>query len=74
MVSEVLKPSIIPTTTSPKIIETFKDHPSIKKIFSLRREECQFKFHSGSENEVRKVILDMDENKANLTGDILQGY
>ena len=29
-----LKPSIIPTTKSlPEIIETFKDHPSVKKIF-----------------------------------------
>ena len=31
-----LKPSIISTTTSrPEIIETFKDHPSIKKKFSV---------------------------------------
>ena len=51
-----LKPSIISTTT-------FKDHPSIEKIFYLRREECQFKFHSLSENEVRKVVLNMDEKK-----------
>ena len=59
-----LKPSIIPITTSlPDLIETFKDHPSIKKIFSLRREECQFKFHSVSENEVRKVILNMDKER-----------
>ena len=59
-----LKPSIIPTIASLlEIIETFKDHPSIKKIFSLRREECQFKFHSVSENEVRKLILNMDENR-----------
>ena len=44
-----LKPSIVSTTTSrPEIIETFKDHPTIKKIFSLRREECQFKFYSVS--------------------------
>ena len=58
------KPSISPTTTSiPEIIETFKDHPSIKKIFSLRREKGQFKFHSLSENEVRKVILNMDEKR-----------
>ena len=63
-----LKSSIISTTTSlPEIIETFKDHPSIKNIFSLRREECQFKFHSVSENEVRKVILNIYEKKANLT-------
>ena len=35
-----LKPSIILTTTSlPEILETFKDHPSINKIFSLQREE-----------------------------------
>ena len=34
-----LKPSIISTNKSvPKIIETFKHHPIIKKIFSLRRE------------------------------------
>ena len=46
-----LRPSL------PEIMETFKDHPSIMKIFSLRREECQFKFHSVNENEVRKVIL-----------------
>ena len=60
-----LKPSIISTTTSlPEIIETFKDHPCIKKNFSLRREECQFKFHSVSENEFRKVILNMDEKKS----------
>ena len=59
-----LKPSIIPTIASlPETIETFKDHPSIKKIFSLQREECQFKFHSVSENEVRKLILNMDENR-----------
>ena len=70
-----LKPSIILTTTSlPKITETFKDHPSVKKIFSLRREECRFKFHSVSENEVRKVISNMDEKKATLTGDIPAGY
>ena len=47
-------------------------------MFSLRREECQFRFHSVSENEVRKVILNMDGKKANLTGDIpvgiLKGY
>ena len=42
-------------------------------MFSLRREECQFKFHSVSENEVRKVILNMNEKKANLTGDIPAG-
>ena len=53
-----LKPSIIFTNISvPEISETFKDHLSIKKIFSLRREECQFKFRSVSANEVRKVIL-----------------
>ena len=65
-----LKPIITSTNKSvPEIIETFKDHPSIKKIFSLRREECQFKFHYVSENEVRKVILNVDGKKANLTGD-----
>ena len=38
-----LKPSIISTTTSlSEIIETFKNQPSITKIFSLRGEECQF--------------------------------
>ena len=69
-----LKPSIISTTTSlPEIIETFKDHPIIKKIFSLRRGECQFKSHSVSENEVRKVIQNMNEKKTNLTGDIPAG-
>ena len=69
-----LKPSIISTTTSlPEIIETFKDHPSIKKISSLQSEECQFKFHSVNENEVRKVILNMEEKTANLTGDIPAG-
>ena len=69
-----LKSSIISTNNSvPEIIETFKDHPSIKKNFSLRREECQFKSHSVSENEVRKVILNMDGKKANLTGDIPAG-
>ena len=31
-----LKPSIISSTTSlPEVIETFKDHPRIKKIFTL---------------------------------------
>ena len=36
-----LKPSIISTTTNlPEIIESFKDYPSIRNIFSLRREEC----------------------------------
>ena len=39
----------------------------------MQREECQFKFHSVSENEVRKVILNMDGKKANLTGDIPAG-
>ena len=69
-----LKPSIISTTTSlPKIIETFKDHPSIKKIFSLQKKECQFMFHYVCENEVRKVILNMNEKKANLTDDIPAG-
>ena len=69
-----LKPSITSTTISlPEIIETFKDHPSNKKIFFLRREKCQFKFHSVSENEVRKIILNLNEKKANLTGDIPAG-
>ena len=33
----------------------------------MRGEECQFKLHSVSENDVRTVILNMDEKKANLT-------
>ena len=45
-----LKSSIISTTTS------LEDHTSIKKTFSLRREEWQFKFHSVSENEVRRLF------------------
>ena len=70
---------IISTNKSvPDIIETFQGQPSIKKMFSSRREESQFKFHSLSENEVRKVILNMDGKKVNLTGDIhagiLKGY
>ena len=66
-----LKPSIISTTTSlPGIIETFKDHPRIKEISSLRRKACRFKFHFVSENEVKKVVLNMDEKRANLTDDI----
>ena len=51
------------TTSLPRIIETFKNHPSIKKILSLRWVECQFKFHSASENEVRKVTLIIDDKK-----------
>ena len=39
----------------------------------MQREECQFKFHSVSENEVTKVILNLEEKKANLTGDIPAG-
>ena len=31
------------------------------------------KFHSVSENEARKVILNMNEKKVNLTGDIPAG-
>ena len=59
-----LKPSIISTTWShPEIIQTFKDHPSIKKIFSLQREKHPFKFHPVSENEVRGVMLNMDEKR-----------
>ena len=59
-----LKLSIISITTSlSEIIDTFKDHPTIKIFFSLRREECQFKFHYVSENEVRKVILNVDEKR-----------
>ena len=46
---------------------------ALRKIFSLRRGECQFKFNSVSENEVRKVILNTDGKKANLTGDIPAG-
>ena len=48
------------------------------KFFSLRREECQFKFPCEGKNEVRKIILKIDEKKANLTADIppgiLKGY
>ena len=69
-----LKPSIVSTNKSvPEIIETFKDHPSIKKVFSLRRMEFQFKFHFVSENKVRKFVLNMEGKKANLTGDIPAG-
>ena len=61
-----LKPSIISTNKSvPEIIETPKDHPSIKKMFSLRREECQFKLHSVSENEVRKFKYGWEKGKPN---------
>ena len=42
-------------------------------MFSLRREECQYKFHSICENEVRTVILNMAGKKVNLTGDIPAG-
>ena len=56
-----LEPKIISTNKNvPKIVETFKDHLSIKKFFSLRREGYQFSFYSLSENEVRKVILNTD--------------
>ena len=56
-----LEPKIISTNKNvPKIVETFKDHLSIKKFFSLRREGYQFSFYSLSENEVRKVILNID--------------
>ena len=52
-----LKLSIISTTTSlPEIIEIITDHPSVKKSFSLKKEECQFKFHS-NQNEFGKVTL-----------------
>ena len=58
------KTNIISTTTSfPKSIETFKDHPSIKKTFSLQREECQFKFYSVSQNGVRYIALNMNEKR-----------
>ena len=53
-----IKTSIISTTTRlPENFEIFKDHPSIKKIFSLQREEFQIKFYSVSEDEVTKVVL-----------------
>ena len=39
------------------------------KIFSMQSTECQFKFHSVSENEVRTIILNMDEKRENLTDD-----
>ena len=70
-----LKSSIISANKSaPEIIETFKDHSSIKKIFSLRREECQFMFHSVRKNKVRKVTFNMDGKRAIfLTGDIPAG-
>ena len=48
----------------PKLLKNlFKDHPSINKNFFLRRKDCQFKFHSVNEHEVRKVILNMNEKK-----------
>ena len=72
---KLLKSSTVSTTKSfPEIIESFKDHQrKIEEIFYLRWEEFQFKFHSVSESEVRKVLLKMDEKKADLTGDILAG-
>ena len=39
----------------------------------MQRGECQLKFHSVSENEVRKVMVNMNEKKVNLTGDIPAG-
>ena len=42
-------------------------------IILVGSEASQFKFPSVSENEIRKVILNMDEKKANLTGDIPGG-
>ena len=51
-----LTPSSISTTKSfPESIKAFKERPRIMKIFSLRGERCQFKFHSVSENDVKKV-------------------
>ena len=69
----MIKPSIISSNKSvPEIVKTFKGYSSLNNFF-LRREECQFSFHSVSEFEVRKVILNMDEKKANRTGDIPAG-
>ena len=42
-------------------------------MFSMRGEECQFKLHSVSENDVRTVTLNMDEKKANLTDYVSAG-
>ena len=39
----------------------------------MQREECQFEFHSVSENEVKKAVLNMVEKKVNITGDISMG-
>ena len=59
-----LRPSIISTTKIiVEIIETFKYAPRIKNFLSLRIEECQFKFYSVIENEIRKVILNIDEKR-----------
>ena len=59
-----LKTSVISTTTSlPNLLKLLKIIPALR-IFFLQKEGCQF-------NEVRKVILNMNEKKANLTGDIL---
>ena len=51
------------TTSLPEIIESFKDHPSIKNVFYLRGEKSLFGFNSGSVNDARKVILNMDEER-----------
>ena len=51
------------TTSLPENIESFKDHPSIKNVFYLRGEKSLFECNSGSANDARKVILNMDEER-----------
>ena len=54
----------------PKSLKLFKVilaiagvRPSLNKIFSLGKEECQMKFYSLRGNEVRKAILNMAEKR-----------
>ena len=55
-----LKPNIVSALRLYEFTETCKDHTSIQKKFYLQMEECQFKFHSVSENE---VVLNMNEKR-----------
>ena len=58
-----------PSTDLTDIMETFKEHISIKKIHSKIRTTL-FQLDRVSQNDVSIVIKNLCNNKANLHGDI----
>ena len=63
-------PPSFETANSHNIMYSFEDHISVQKIRENKTDNNEFHFRPISNEELKKVILDLDCNKSNLNGSI----